>query len=52
MMPEMDGFQLLEALRTDPATKSIPIILLSARAGEEATIEGLEAGATWGAMPR
>ena len=45
MMPEMDGFQLLEALRTDPATKSLPIILLSARAGEEATIEGLEAGA-------
>jgi signal transduction histidine kinase len=45
MMPEMDGFQLLEALRADPATKSIPIILLSARAGEEATIEGLEAGA-------
>ncbi|MDZ4874956.1 MAG: Sensor histidine kinase RcsC [Chroococcidiopsis cubana SAG 39.79] len=45
MMPEMDGFALLEALRADPVTKSIPIILLSARAGEEATIEGLEAGA-------
>lgn len=45
MMPEMDGFQLLQALRDDPQTKSIPIILLSARAGEEATIEGLEAGA-------
>jgi DNA-binding response OmpR family regulator len=45
MMPEMDGFQLLHALRTDPLTKSIPIILLSARAGEEATIEGLESGA-------
>ncbi|WP_243147370.1 hybrid sensor histidine kinase/response regulator [Scytonema sp. UIC 10036] len=45
MMPEVDGFQLLKALRADPATKSIPIILLSARAGEEATVEGLEAGA-------
>jgi signal transduction histidine kinase len=45
MMPEVDGFQVLNALRGNPATKSIPIILLSARAGEEATIEGLEAGA-------
>ncbi|MBD1913231.1 MULTISPECIES: ATP-binding protein [unclassified Leptolyngbya] len=45
MMPEVDGFQLLKALRADPITKSIPIILLSARAGEEATVEGLEAGA-------
>ncbi|KAB8319985.1 HAMP domain-containing histidine kinase [Tolypothrix campylonemoides VB511288] len=45
MMPEMDGFQLLGALRTNPKTKGIPIILLSARAGEEAAIEGLQAGA-------
>ncbi|MEH2067829.1 MAG: ATP-binding protein [Nostoc sp.] len=45
MMPEMDGFQLLSALRADPKTKGIPIILLSARAGEEAAIEGLQAGA-------
>lgn len=45
MMPEVDGFQLLNALRSDPVTKSIPIILLSARAGEEATVVGLEAGA-------
>ncbi|HEY9860574.1 MAG TPA: ATP-binding protein, partial [Candidatus Obscuribacterales bacterium] len=45
MMPELDGFGLLKALRADPLTQSIPIILLSARAGEEATIEGLEAGA-------
>ena len=45
MMPEMDGFQLLKTLRSDPITQSIPIILLSARAGEEATVEGLEAGA-------
>ncbi|PIG93861.1 ATP-binding protein [Gloeocapsopsis sp. IPPAS B-1203] len=45
MMPEKDGFQLLQTLRADPQTKSIPIILLSARAGEKATIEGLAAGA-------
>ncbi len=43
MMPELDGLQLLQALRADPRTNSIPLILLSARAGEEATIEGLEA---------
>jgi signal transduction histidine kinase len=45
MMPEMDGFTLLSALRRDPATATIPIIMLSARAGEEARIEGVEAGA-------
>jgi PAS domain S-box-containing protein len=45
MMPEMDGFALLHALRQNPATAVIPIIMLSARAGEEARIEGVEAGA-------
>jgi signal transduction histidine kinase len=45
MMPGLDGFQLLEALRNDPRTREVPIILLSARAGEEAIVEGLEAGA-------
>ncbi|MBF2027648.1 MAG: PAS domain S-box protein [Oscillatoriales cyanobacterium C42_A2020_001] len=45
MMPEMDGFELLRSLRADPTTQDIPIILLSARAGEEARIEGLAAGA-------
>lgn len=45
MMPGLDGFALLKALRDDPGTSAIPIILLSARAGEEATVEGLQAGA-------
>jgi PAS domain S-box-containing protein len=45
MMPGLDGFQLLTALRADPGTAAIPVILLSARAGEEATVEGLAAGA-------
>ena len=45
MMPEMDGFGLLHALRQDSATAFVPIIMLSARAGEEARIEGVEAGA-------
>jgi PAS domain S-box-containing protein len=45
MMPGLDGFGLLRALRADPQTARIPVIFLSARAGEEAAIEGLAAGA-------
>lgn len=45
MMPGMDGFSLLRSLRADPQTCAIPVVLLSARAGEEATVEGIEAGA-------
>jgi signal transduction histidine kinase/DNA-binding response OmpR family regulator len=45
MMPGLDGFALLRALRADPATRDVAIILVSARAGEESRIEGLEAGA-------
>ncbi|OLR94730.1 hypothetical protein BJP25_11120 [Actinokineospora bangkokensis] len=45
LMPGLDGFELLAELRGNPATKHIPVILLSARAGEEAAIEGLAAGA-------
>lgn len=45
MMPGMSGFELLRSLRSDRTTQDIPIILLSARAGEESRIEGLEAGA-------
>ena len=45
MMPRLDGFGLLRELRADPHTQELPIILLSARAGEESRIEGLEAGA-------
>lgn len=45
MMPRLDGFGLLAALRADDALHTLPVILLSARAGEEARIEGLGAGA-------
>ncbi|MBN8559275.1 MAG: response regulator [Leptolyngbya sp. UWPOB_LEPTO1] len=45
MMPGLDGFGLLQTLRANPQTREIPILLLSARAGEEAIVEGLEAGA-------
>jgi PAS domain S-box-containing protein len=45
MMPELDGFELLAALRAEPETRDTPVVLLSARAGEEATLKGIAAGA-------
>lgn len=41
MMPRLDGFELLRELRSNADTSTIPIVLLSARAGEEARIEGI-----------
>jgi signal transduction histidine kinase len=45
MMPSLDGFGLLRELRADAELQRIPVIMLSARAGEEARIEGIAAGA-------
>jgi PAS domain S-box-containing protein len=45
MMPRLDGFGLIREVRADPQLRAIPIILLSARAGEESRIEGLDRGA-------
>jgi PAS domain S-box-containing protein len=45
MMPRLDGFGLIQELRRDDTLRDLPVILLSARAGEEARIEGLDAGA-------
>src|SRR5262249_506177 len=45
MMPRLDGFGLLRAIPEDGALASTPVILLSARAGEESRVEGLQAGA-------
>jgi signal transduction histidine kinase/DNA-binding response OmpR family regulator len=45
MMPRLDGFGLLGRMREDPLLAAIPVVMLSARAGEEGTLEGLEAGA-------
>ncbi len=45
MMPRLDGFGLIKALRADERTRDVPIVVLSARAGEEASVEGLSAGA-------
>src|SRR5207253_1387222 len=45
MMPNLDGLGLVRALRANPETRTLPVILLSARAGQEASLEGLAAGA-------
>ncbi|WP_326547493.1 SpoIIE family protein phosphatase [Mycolicibacterium sp. ND9-15] len=45
MMPGVDGLHLVAALRSDSRTAAVPVLLLSARAGQEAAIEGLQAGA-------
>jgi PAS domain S-box-containing protein len=45
MMPGLDGFGLLRELRADDRLKTVPVILISARAGEEPVASGLEAGA-------
>ncbi len=45
MMPGLDGFQLLHAIRENPDTRMVPVVLLSARAGEASRVEGIGAGA-------
>ena len=45
MMPRLDGIGLLARLRATPTTATVPIILVSARAGEDARVDGFEAGA-------
>jgi len=45
MMPNLDGFGLLRAVRSDADVRDIPVIMLSARAGEESRVQGLDAGA-------
>jgi signal transduction histidine kinase len=45
MMPVLDGLQLVSRLREDPHCSSVPIVLLSARTGEDAALEGLSRGA-------
>ncbi|HEX5272853.1 MAG TPA: response regulator [Gemmataceae bacterium] len=45
MMPRLDGFGLRRRLRESADTRNTPVILLSARAGEESRVEGMEAGA-------
>jgi len=45
MMPQVDGYQLIQLLKEEKPLSCIPVILLSARAGDEAKVEGLKAGA-------
>jgi PAS domain S-box-containing protein len=45
MMPRLDGFGLLRELRADPQLRDTPVLMLSARAGEEARVDGIEHGA-------
>jgi signal transduction histidine kinase/CheY-like chemotaxis protein len=45
MMPRLDGFGLVRTLRREPATEALPVVMLSARAGQESGVEGLQAGA-------
>ena len=45
MMPKLDGFGLLARIRKEAKTRTLPVIMLSARAGEESRVEGVEAGA-------
>ncbi|WP_437916758.1 ATP-binding protein [Sorangium sp. So ce302] len=45
MMPGLDGFGLLEALRAEPRTRLVPVVFISARSGEASRVHGAEAGA-------
>jgi DNA-binding response OmpR family regulator len=44
-MPEMDGFEVLAALRSDPATREIPVVMLTAAQGENDIVRGFTLGA-------
>jgi DNA-binding response OmpR family regulator len=45
MLPRMDGFELLTRIRAEERLAEIPVVLLTARAGEDSAVEGLMAGA-------
>src|SRR5262249_25540845 len=45
MMPVLDGFGLVGELRADATTRTVPVVLLSQRAGGESRVDGLAAGA-------
>lgn len=45
MMPVLDGLALCRAVKSDPLTRPIPVVLMSARGGQEALLEGWAAGA-------
>ncbi|MEG0070694.1 MAG: response regulator transcription factor [Raoultibacter sp.] len=45
MLPETDGLEILRILRSDPATKFLPVMMLTAKGTEYDTVSGLDAGA-------
>jgi DNA-binding response OmpR family regulator len=47
MMPKMDGLQVLSALKSDPNTKDIPVVMLTAKASDNDVWQGWEAGADY-----
>jgi DNA-binding response OmpR family regulator len=47
MMPKRDGFDVLAALKSNPATRGIPVVLLSAKARDEDVWQGWRAGADY-----
>jgi len=47
MMPRMSGLQVLEALKADPATANIPVIMVTARTGDEDVLHGYQQGADY-----
>jgi len=45
MMPDVDGYELCRRIRSEPATRGIPIVMLSGKADRESVVRGLAAGA-------
>lgn len=45
VMPVMDGFEATRAIKNDPSTKNIPVMVLTATKGDEQVVKGLDAGA-------
>jgi DNA-binding response OmpR family regulator len=44
VMPKFDGFEVIRALREDPQTSAVPIVMLTERTGEEDVLDGLHLG--------
>lgn len=44
VMPKLDGFEVVRALRADPVTRRLPIVMLTDRAGEDDVLDGLDLG--------
>ena len=45
MLPDEDGYQILSKLRDDPATQTLPVIMVTAKTSEIAVVKGLDHGA-------